>query len=85
MYLLLHPKHIERYGQQPNYLLLVDKARGLKSDGNYAFAQREESDRAEKRRERRERWTLRIACLDLIAAAFEVSITIVVTKHMLGQ
>ena len=85
MFLLLHPKHIERYGQLPKYLLLVDKARGLKRDGHDAFARREESDKAEKRRERRERWTLRIAFLALIAAAFEESITIIVMKYLLGQ
>ena len=85
MFLLLHPKHIERYGQLPNYLLLVDKARGSKRDGHDAFARREESDKAEKRRERRERWTLRIAFLALIAAAFEESITIIVMKYLLGQ
>lgn len=37
MYLLLHPKHIERYGQLHNCLLLVDKARGLKRDGHDAL------------------------------------------------
>lgn len=85
MYLLLHPKHIERYGQLPNYLLLVDKARGLKRDGYDAFTRREESDKAEKRRERRERWTLRIAFLALIAAAFEETFIKLATVYLLGQ
>ena len=85
MYLLLLPKHIERYGLLSNYLLLVDKARGLKRDGHDAFTRREESDKSEKRRERRERWTLRIAFLALIAAALEESITLAVSKFLLGQ
>lgn len=85
MYLRLHPDYIEVNGLLSDYLLLVDKARGLKRDGYDAFARREESDQADKRRERRERWTLRIAFLALIAAAFEESITKAVSKYLLGE
>ena len=85
MYLRLHPDYIEVNGLLSDYLLLVDKARGLKRDGYDAFTRREESDQADKRRERRERWTLRIAFLALIAAAFEESITKAVSKYLLGE
>ena len=84
-YLRHDPENIERDGLLSDYLLLVDKARGLKRDGYDAFTRREESDKAEKRRERRERWTLRIAFLALIASAFEETIVKFVTIYLLGK